>query len=401
MRMWSGILFVMLFAAMLAVPAAVTMYRIAGGAERSRSDVERRSLETVSTYMADLSAGRVPMRDAGSRFGEAYKDQLAFRVPVTRFVNRLFIGLFRHSPNETVKIGRDNFWFQTGAPSFRFMACAAPEDVNRARAVAMLDSYKTFEARAAAKGVKTYLLVVPLTQMIYPENLPTPLRQHCEGRSVMRDLLDEAGEGGRIAYDLDWFRAQAPGDVFDPRAFHWHGAGAQKYLAYLIEDGILKGERRQPRLGRERVRTDDVDNAADMGVAPLHSKAPYRALRERAQTALTGAELSPEEAAAFADIVRKGRERTLKITRGGPQPGVGVLVGDSFSAKFWLSYAHHFETAYRFHTSFLDLREGVLDRIIETTDPDYLVVLLIEPKWTILDHSGEITSYERMFLAAP
>ncbi|MCI4645865.1 MAG: hypothetical protein MRY64_13880 [Hyphomonadaceae bacterium] len=402
MRIISGLLFLFVFAAAIAGPGIVTVMKITTGGEENRSDTERRRLATVSALSRDISRGEVDLINAGPAFGEAFKDQLAYRGDVTRQVNSVLINTFAHSTHDEIKIGRGNFWFQLATPSFHRLACAAPSGPDVQRSVEMLRSYKAFEERAATLGVKTYLVIVPMTTSIYADHLPQPMRERCDtDQTTLQRALAQAGDVGRVAYDLEWFRRFEPGEIYDPRAFHWHRPGAINYLTYLVEDGLLKGDRRLALLGPARERPEEIDNASDLGVAPLDIIVMDNALREPPERTLTGLDLPPQRQEDFQDIFRNDAAlRTLLMTEGGQQSGTGVLVGDSFTSKFWPYYSRHFETAYRFHASFLRLQHGMLDRIVEETEPDYLVILLTEPKWTFAADARDQTAFERILLEA-
>lgn len=389
------LIFLAVFSLLLITPGVATVIKIAGGGEEARSELERRRLVTVERALTEISEGRSDWLASLPRIGEALKDQLAWRPDVTRIVNRFLVGI-GHSTGDQVVIGADNYWFQTGAPEFRRAACAAPQGLNMQRSRQMLEHYEAFAARAAEKGVKTYLLIIPLKPSVHSSKLPQPMRERCAGRPTpMQEILTEAGEVPGLAYDLDWFRSRGHGGVYDPRSFHWHRAGAQDYFHHVVTEGVMKGERRPASRGPEFAYTETVDTASDLGVAPLEYDVMARRLREKPESRTTGRDFRPE---LWTDILKGRREGTLLITQGGAQPGTGVLVGDSFSAKILSYFSRHFETSYRFHTSFMRLQPGVLDKIIDRTEPDYLVFVLTEAKWALVEHDDTLTGFERMFL---
>jgi hypothetical protein len=391
MRVTSSV-FLLFVGLVLSVPLIGTAYRVVSGTEVSISKAERRHLATISAMVRDVPLTH--FRDFATRLGEAFKDQLYLRQEITAAVNRTLIFGFGHSPTDAVHLGSNGYWFQADA-----ISCAADGGVNMARAAAMIDSFKQFRTRASEAGTKAYAIAVPLSATLFPENLKEPFKSRCLTSDSSNVLTNLASGTEGFAYDLDWFSAQPEKTIYSPKSFHWGRGGASRYLNHLLTDGMLAGQRRVVALGKERIRVRNIDNASDLGVAPLASPQVDFSLAEPPKRSFNGRELSPELADRLGNIVK--RLEALLVSEGGQQPGVGVLVGDSFTAAIWPYFSRHFETAYRFQTASMKLRPGVLDEIVEALKPDYMLIVLTETKWLITDPSTKASGFERMLLPPP
>lgn len=389
---------------LLTAPGVLTVHRIVTGEEDRVSEEERRRLATVTGWSRRLSDGRLGVNEAGPALADAFKDQLVFRRTLTRPYNLALLHL-GHSTADRISVGPNQYWFQTEAPTFRRVACATPDGIEMERSRQMLREYAEFAERAEARGVRVLAILVPLKATLYPEHLPEPMRSRCMGAPGLQEAVAEVQAGAErpfIAYDVDWFRAQGEGFMYDPREFHWSRAGAQRYWRYLVTEGALAGEITPPPLGRSVFTDDLIDNAYDLGVAPLTVNRERFAL-----------EISPDESGRaefiledevfqrFVPIFRNGDTDRLLMARGGPRDGTGVLVGDSFTANVWPFFRLYFDTTYRFMTNDLLRQPGDLDAIIEATDPDYLIFLLTDSKWFYLAEDEGPSTFEQMMYERP
>ena len=384
-----------IFFALLLTPGVLTLKKVMSGEEAVKNGVERRNLATVDKYLKSLKHDKMDTLSSLPELGEALKDQLVFRPEVTKAVNSRLIAL-GHSPSDKIVIGQKNYWFQTGAPDYRRIPCIRSNDVNLPAMKNMLESYRDFESRAAEKGVKVYAIIIPFTSSIYPENLPEPLRSKCADKEPPLQTLLENADYGNVFYDIDWFRQQEEGFVYDPRSFHWSKPGAQRYWEYFVNER-LKDELPHVSFGDTRMIDAKIDNASDLGVAPLFEKQQSRALRHKPDVSTDWRERFGED--TLNDIIRPGGQRMVKITEGGKFDKTGILFGDSFTAMPWPYFSRHFENAYRFQSSFLKLNEGVMDKFLDEVETDYLFIMWTEAKWVVIE--DDLVGTNVAFNAAP
>jgi hypothetical protein len=381
-----------LFFLLLAIPGLLTVLKIASGHEEVRNGFERRDLVTTKAVIASFKAGELAAVKVMPQMGAAFKDQLVFRPQITALVNRRLVSL-KQSTSKKISIGKDSFWFQTAAPKFSYIPCAAPAGINIDATKAMLKQYTEFEKRAQDRGVKAYAIIVPLSSTVYSEFLPEPLRSSCRGYEPILDKLLRDENYGRILYDLDWFKAQKRGFIYDPRSFHWSREGAQSYFEYLVSTK-LSDELPVVPFGAHRNRTDDLDNASDLGVAPISHTQSTRTLTIFPKKVAKWNEVRGED--DLGGLIRPNTQQMIHVTQGTPFQGTSILFGDSFTAMVWPYFSSHFETAYRFQSSFLNLDVGALDNLLDQVETDYIFILWIESKFIVL--GNKTTAANRVFL---
>lgn len=393
----------LVFLSALAVPAAVTAWTIFSDNEARASQMERRSLAQVRRWAGDVATGRLRGERIGLELNRAWTDQLAFRYPITRLRNTAMVAL-GHSTSESIQLGRQGHWFTLRAPRLRAAACAAPTGIDEEASKALLDLYLGFEARAAAREVPVYALVIPNPASVFPDRLPVEIAERCTGPSALARMIAEvetAAGHGRILYDLDWFRAQPVGAIYDRWSYHWHRGGGRRYLDYLLTEGEMAGLRPSP-LGDRAVDRDwPIDNAHELGVAPRLTTVSLPTLEHRPPRPVQGEDLPESLKTALRPLFQNGNIARLAMTSDGPGEGVGVLIGDSFTASFWSAYSALFETSYRFMTNDMNDAPGAFDRILEVTDPDVIVFLTVDSKWQRVNNPGLRDTANGRMLAAP
>jgi hypothetical protein len=393
----------LVFLSALAVPAALTAWTVFRDNEARASQMERRSLAQVRRWAGDLAEGRLQGERIGLELNRAWTDQLAFRYPTTQLRNSAMIAL-GHSTSDSIQLGRQGHWFTLRTPRLRAAACAAPTGIDEDASKALLDLYLGFEARAETQGVPAYSLIIPNPASVFPDRLPAEIAERCTGPSALGRMIAEveaAAGHGRILYDLDWFRAQPVGAVYDRWSYHWHRGGGRRYLDYLLTEGGMAGLRPSP-LGDRAVDRDwPIDNAHELGVAPRLTTISLPVLESRPPRPVLGEDLPDELKTALRPVFQNGNLARLAMTSEGPGEGVGVLIWDSFTAIFWSAYSTLFETSYRFMINDMNDAPGAFDRILEVTQPDVVVFLTVDIKWQRINNPGLRDTANGHMLAPP
>jgi len=399
------IAFIALVSIALIAPGAFTAWRIAQGQEETRSRAELRTLARMAPVFERLASGRLTLPDLPAAIDTAFEDQLVIRQAATQWINRALVFGFAHSPSDMVEIGRGGMWFRTDSPSYNSLPCASPQGTDEAMMRRLGDIWLAFQTRMERRGVRAYMIAVPSLPTVRRDNLPAYLRERCAGPAPMETLAAYIqGQGGRFAYDLDWFRAQPEGSVFDQRSLHWHHAGHTRYLNYLLGEGMLSELGVEPaplRVREDFPMTAAIDLAPFIGVGRLTHEYDRLAFVDERRGEISVREWRESGGADLdrhLDDRRAGAYTMIRGREGGPRL---LHIGDSFSYRNGLDYfLMHFPEALHLRTNSMSERfqRGRFDAVVSDYDPDVVVFLFFDNKLTRIGE-GRMGGIFRAFMS--
>lgn len=392
----NDLVFILAVFALLIVPGAMTAWTISKSGEQTRSDSERRNLATLSGTLDQVQAGDLTAAEIGPAFGDAFKDQLAWRTAVTQFVNGILVNRFARSTNESVVVAPGGFWFQSGGRDLDMIPCALDAELRPEQSLELLREISAFRDRHAASGIPVYLMLVPTTDTIWPERLPPALRTKClqGGNPVQATLSAYEGDLDHVLYDVDWFRNYDSPNLYEGRNFHWFRPGSAAYQNHVYTRPPIASQIEAQPLGAAATTTEEIDMAADLGVGALRAEIPMRRYPSN-PSYMSLPRRDDETKAELLPLMRPNGGGSVLFSQDGPGEQFGLLLGDSFTGQAWTYFSRNFNESARFNLTRVRNERGILDRIVEATEPDFILIVFADEKLAIAETSP--SAFSAMF----
>lgn len=392
----SNLIFATLVLGVLTVPGAMTLYSIYKNGESAVSESERRNLETFGGALKRLNAGDLKAAEIGPTFGDAFKDQLAWRIDVTQIVNRILVTGFAHSTSDNVVVGPGGYWFQSGGRDFDMIPCALDSERLDAESLELFETISSFRERQLRAGVAVFLVLVPTADSVWPENLPEPLRSKClrGGNPSQANLEAFKGNKDFIFYDLEWFKSYEKPNLFEGRNFHWFRPGATAYQNFIFSKPPISETMDVLPLGDIGQTREEIDLASDLGLGNIEAEIEFtRYIGNPTYLSLP----RDDEAlkAKLLPLMRGNRGGSVLVGRDGPGEQMGLLLGDSFTGQSWTYFSRNFNRSMRFNLNAVKNEVGVVDEIVEATGADFILIVFADDKFAVTQTSR--SAYLRMF----
>lgn len=379
-----NLIFVLLFFGVLFAGSVMPLMLWGAGVERNFSDTENRKLFTFS----DISKQKgKSFREITSSIEKSASDQLLLRDPIVRGFRRMQVHGFGQETSETVIIGRNGHWYQTGNKVLSRMPCASPNPVVPKLQDAFTKSIIDFDRWLRSEGKTLSLIIVPLQHSLEPSNLPLELSERCqlpfEPLQTSVENLREAGID--MLYDPHWIRETGVDKFYDPKAFHWNPEGALRYIRHGFETGAFPTASLTlaPFNGNTHVKETDVDIARYIGVAPIVQKYNEPVILQRLTyqrhvgSAVKEGLLPKKIRANYL-----GNGPSLYAETDNFNNGRGLIIGDSFSQAPFNFLARQFTSTLSATSNSAKQDPGRFRTLVNDFQPDHVFLIFEESKFT-------------------
>lgn len=376
------------------------------GSEIERSVTEGRSLSTIS---AAVKNNRFMSSDFRNAVETAVSDQIFERDALIRLWRRFSVGLMGYETSETVDIGREGFWFQTGTNMYSRVPCASPIETSERNSSFIAESIADFVEDMKSQNTDTLMIVVPLQSTVTPSLLPASIEPLCakEFEPLQRRIAYLRERGVPVFYDLEFMQESGVEQFYNKKAFHWHRGGAARYSEEAISEysSVRKewGQDFRNRLYKgSKSKTQDIDIARYLGVAPMlqeYQNPAYKGRREYRGSVAASIKKGFLENSIRNHIKQKSlKQSKYSQARRSVSNEKVLLIGDSFteaSLEFWSFY---YSEVLNVTSNHIKQENGAVRGLVEIFEPDLVIIVFEESKFTPLRSGGpNWRSLGRMF----
>jgi hypothetical protein len=334
----------LVFFALLVLPVSGQLM----GFDGSGSTRENRTLAPAPSW-SDGWAGALAFPQQTDAW---LRDHFGFRVALIRTNSRLRYALFHEAPTRQVLFGKRNRLFLSGPDEshpYSIITYLCGIDVQPAQVKAAAVGVRKLLQAAATDAPRAIFVAIPSAPILYAEDLPDWLGQHCTGPSTMQRVIqrlnDDPALTGRVIYPIQaLIAAKQTGRVIPLHNFHWSGHGASA-AATMIAQQVLG---LQPGITIpvvEQVTASDLSNMvpgldlSDRVIIPDYSAAGLTYCYARPECL---PELPPAFATTISDLSRiiapqAGARKLLLLT-----DSYGAFIAPWFAA--WFGEVRHIST---------------------------------------------------------